>query len=267
MSGDASSDLVQVSEQHGLLRIELAAPSGIHALTRPVRLALLAALTGPAAEPAVRAVLLRGRGRSFCVGQALDEHARRLHDDPDRAFASLDEEYAPLVRALRRLPKPVVAGIDGACAGAGISLALACDIRVASARTRFTFAFTSIGLTADTGLTALLVRSVGAARATALLMLDQPLSAAAAEAAGLVDVVVADDAFEAEATALALRLATGPTAAYAAVKDVVHRAETGPLEDILDAERDAQVRLGRTEDHRGAVEAFLAKRPPVFAGR
>ncbi|HEX7354672.1 MAG TPA: enoyl-CoA hydratase-related protein [Mycobacteriales bacterium] len=257
---------VRVTQAGALLTIALAAPNGINGLTTEVRADLLAALTGPAAADEVRAVVLRGEGRTFCVGQDLREHAARLDADPSRAFDVVASEYAPIATAIRALAKPVVAGVNGAAAGAGISLALACDVRVASDAARFTFAFAGIGLVADTGLHATLAAAVGAARARALLLLDAPLSAEQARGAGLVDVLVPAGDFDAEIEALAGRLAAGPTRAYAETKAITQLAEPTGFQDVLDAEAAAQQRLGMTADHAGAVRAFLAKEKPDFRG-
>ena len=257
---------VRVTRAGAVVTVALAAPNGINGLTTEVRADLLAALTGPAAAGDVRAVVLRGEGRTFCVGQDLREHAARLDADPPHAFDVVATEYAPLARAVRALAKPVVAGVNGAAAGAGISLALACDVRVASDAARFTFAFAGIGLVADTGLHATLAATVGAARARALLLLNAPLSAEQAREAGLVDVLVPASGFDAELDALAARFAAGPTRAYAETKAVTQLAEHAGLEEVLDAEAAAQQRLGETADHAGAVTAFLAKEKPIFRG-
>jgi len=266
-SRTTQADLVDVRQEGAVLHVDLVAPNGINSLTREVRTALLAALTGPALDPTVRVVVLRGRGRTFCVGQALDEHAGRLADDVGTAFDCVDAEYRPLARAIRALPKPVVAAVDGACAGAGVSLAMACDLRVLSAKSKLTFAFIGIGLTADTGLTAALIQTVGAPRTKAMLMLDQPLSADQALAAGLADVVADNDDFAAELDGIVNRLAAGPTAAYARIKAVVHDAESATFERTLELESEAQRALGLTTDHQVAVSAFLGKQPVVFTGR
>lgn len=257
---------VRVTRADGVLTIAMAAPNGINGLTDAVRADLLAALTGPAADAGVRAVVLRGEGRTFCVGQDLREHAARLDVDPARALDVVATQYTPLVRAIRGLEKPVVAGVNGAAAGAGVGLALACDVRLVSDAARFTFAFAGIGLAADTGLHATLVAAVGAARARALLILDRPVGADEGHAMGLADLVVPAADLDTELAALAARLAAGPTRAYAAIKATTQLAERAGLDQVLEAEAVVQQRLGETADHANAVRAFLAKETPTFTG-
>jgi 2-(1,2-epoxy-1,2-dihydrophenyl)acetyl-CoA isomerase len=236
-------------------------------LTHESRRELLAAVQAVAADPAVRAVLLTGSGRAFCVGQDLAQHVEALRGNAALSLSVVEDEYNPLVRALAGLRVPVVVGINGACAGAGLGLALAADLRVAAAGAKFTTAFTGIGLGSDSALAWRLVHAVGASRAAELLLLPDPFPAETAMQWGLVHRVVAADQVAGEARALAVRLAAGPTAAYAAVKQVLAAAATDALEDTLGREAVLQVELGRTADHAEAVEAFLAKRAPRFSGR
>lgn len=236
-------------------------------LTHESRRELLAAVESVAADPAVRAVLLTGSGRAFCVGQDLGQHVEALRGDAALSLSVVEDEYNPLIRALAGLRVPVVVGVNGACAGAGLGVALAGDLRVAAAGAKFTTAFTGIGLGSDSALAWRLVHAVGASRATELLLLPEPFPAETALQWGLVHRVVEADRVLEEGRALAARLATGPTAAYAAVKQVLRSAATDALEDTLAREAVLQVELGRTADHAEAVEAFLAKRAPVFSGR
>lgn len=239
----------------------------IPALTTTAKVDLLEAVAAAADDPSVRAILITGQGRVFCVGQDLGEHAAALEDDPATAFRTIDEHYNPIVRALAGAPKPVVVAINGTCAGAGLSLALGGDIRLCADTARFTTAFTGIGLTFDSGLSATLARAVGTARASELVLLAEPFSAHDALAWGVVGRVVASEQLGEEARAVAGRLALGPTLAYAAAKQAIRDAWAAPLDDVLVAEGAAQRRLGSTVDHRGAVGAFLAKERPEFSGR
>jgi 2-(1,2-epoxy-1,2-dihydrophenyl)acetyl-CoA isomerase len=250
---------VTVATDGGICTVAMTAR--VNGLTTQVRRALLEAFEGPAIEPGVRAVVLRGEGRTFCVGQDLAEHAARLDVNPSTALDVVADEYAPIVRAIRSVAVPVVAGVNGAAAGAGIGLALCADVVVMSDAARLSFAFTGVGLAADTGLHATLTDAVGARRARALLLLNAPLSAAEAAACGLADVV--SDDFETALATVAHDLASGPTAAYAAIKRIV----STDLEPTLDAEAHEQTLLGETVDHAGAVSAFLAKQPATFSGR
>ena len=165
------------------------------------------------------------------------------------------------------MPKPVVAAINGTCAGAGISLALACDIRVCADTAKFATAFTGIGLTFDSGLSATLTRAVGSARASELILLAEPFTAQQALDWGLVGRLAEPGEVLAEARALADRLAAGPTLAYAEAKRAIAAAALPALPDVLVAEHAAQARLGQTADHKAAVAAFLAKKRPEFHAR
>jgi 2-(1,2-epoxy-1,2-dihydrophenyl)acetyl-CoA isomerase len=252
----------------GVAVIELRRPSAGNALDVSLRFGLIAAVRRVRSDgDVVRAVLLTAQGRHFCVGQDLKEHARALETTPASAFAIVRNEYNPLVEELSALPQPVVAAVEGACVGAGLGLALCADLRVAAAGARFSTAFTGIGLAADSGLSGALSHAVGRSRAAALMLLGDRFDAEAAQQWGLVHRVVPDGGAAAEALALAKRLASGPTAAYAEVKALLRSAggESQPV--VLEREAAAQERLGRTEDHRAAVGAFLAGRQPSFTGR
>lgn len=242
--------------------------SGRHnALDRATKAALVDALADVSRDPDVRAVVLAGAGGTFCVGQDLVEHAEALRADPTTAFDTITVHYTPVVTALATMPKPVVAAVDGACVGAGLALALACDLRVLSARARLATAFSGIGLTCDSGLSGLLARSVGEARARELILLGEPFGAAELVGWGVTGMVVDPEQVGQTARALASRLASGPTLAFAESKRLLADAFDRPLTETLAAEGAAQARAGLTQDHRTAVEAFLAKRRPLFEGR
>lgn len=241
-------------------------------LSSASRRELLAHARDVAADGSVRAVLLTGTGRAFCVGQDLHEsQARRAEEeppgDPDQPLPVLVDEYNPLILALSRLPVPLVVGINGACAGAGMGIALTGDLRVAAAGAKFTTAFAGVGLSSDSAVASRLVHCVGGARATELLLLPEPFLAETAAHWGLVHRVVPAEQVQAESFALATRLAAGPTVAYRAIKTVLATAATDSLEDTLALEARLQVVAGRTADHREAVAAFLKKRPAEFTGR
>jgi 2-(1,2-epoxy-1,2-dihydrophenyl)acetyl-CoA isomerase len=256
------SDTVTREDADGVATLTLQRPGLSHALRQD----LLAAVREVAADESVRAVVLTGSGRAFCVGQDLAEHVEALRSDAASSLRVVEDEYNPLVLALSALPVPVVVGINGACAGAGLGIALAGDLRVAAAGAKFTTAFTGIGLSSDSALASRLVHCVGGSRAAELLLLPEPFLAETAAQWGLVHRVVEAERVAAEAQALAARLAAGPTAAYRAVKTVLATAATDRLEDTLALEARLQTELGRTDDHREAVEAFLAKRAPRFTG-
>jgi 2-(1,2-epoxy-1,2-dihydrophenyl)acetyl-CoA isomerase len=257
------SDTVTRDDAGGVATLTLQRPGLSSALRRD----LLDAVHSVATDESVRAVLLTGTGRAFCVGQDLAEHVESLRGNAATSLSVVEDEYNPLMLALAALRVPVVVGVNGACAGAGLGIALAGDLRVAAAGAKFTTAFTGIGLSSDSALAARLVRCVGLSRATELLLLPEPFLAETAAEWGLVHRVVAPEQVLAEGQALAARLAAGPTAAYRAMKTVLATVATDSLEDTLALEGRLQTELGQTADHSEAVEAFLAKRPPKFTGR
>jgi 2-(1,2-epoxy-1,2-dihydrophenyl)acetyl-CoA isomerase len=257
------SETVTRQDANGVATLTLQRPG----LSSALRKDLLAAVEAVAADESVRALLVTGTGRAFCVGQDLAEHVESLRGNAATSLSVVEDEYNPLVLALAALRIPVVVGINGACAGAGLGIALAGDLRIAAAGAKFTTAFTGIGLGSDSALAARLVHAVGASRAAQLLLLPEPFLAETAEQWGLVHRVVPAEQVHAEASALAARLAHGPTAAYRAVKTVLATAATDSLEETLALEARLQTELGQTADHKEAVEAFLAKRAPEFTGR
>jgi 2-(1,2-epoxy-1,2-dihydrophenyl)acetyl-CoA isomerase len=236
------------------------------ALSLAVKQGLLQALRSIAADEHVRAVVLTGTGRVFCVGQDLAEHAAALAADPATAMDTVDEHYNPIATTLATMPKPVVAAVNGTCVGAGLGFVLACDLVVMAAGATLGTAFTGIGLTCDSGLSVTLARAVGMSRARALLLRPATFTAEQALSWGLAaDLVPAADV-GATAQALAARLAAGPTAAYAETKRLLADGPSRPLAQALAAESAAQHRLSLTADHAGAVRAFLAKDKPQFRG-
>jgi 2-(1,2-epoxy-1,2-dihydrophenyl)acetyl-CoA isomerase len=257
------SDTVTRDDAGGVATLTLQRP----ALSSALRRDLLDAVRSVAADETVRAVLLTGSGRAFCVGQDLAEHVESLRGNAATSLSVVEDEYNPLILALAGLRVPVVVGVNGACAGAGLGIALAGDLRVAAAGAKFTTAFTGIGLSSDSALAARLVHCVGVSRATELLLLPEPFTSETAAQWGLVHRVVPPEQVLPEAQALAARLASGPTAAYRAVKTVLATAANDSLEDTLALEGRLQTELGQTADHSEAVEAFLAKRAPEFTGR
>ncbi len=257
-----------IAQDGAVVTVTLNAPEKGNALGDDVKVALREALAAAGQDDTVRAVILTGAGKAFCVGQDLAEHAQALADGgPEFALSTVEKRYNPIVMALSTMPKPVIAAINGTCVGAGLGFALACDLRIAADTAKFGTAFTGIGLTADSGLSATLARAVGMARASELLLLAPTFDAAQAYEWGLVGRVVPADTLAAEAHKMAARLAAGPTAAYATVKRALQGAWNLDLGSALAAEGEDQMTVGSTEDHRGAVEAFLAKTRPTFTGR
>jgi 2-(1,2-epoxy-1,2-dihydrophenyl)acetyl-CoA isomerase len=246
--------------------VTLDRPDAMNSLTAEVKAALLDALSCAADDPEIRAVLLTGSGRAFCAGQDLREHAANL--EAGRGLdGTVREHYNPIVELITTMPKPVVAAVNGVAAGAGASLAFACDLRVASEKARFAMAFAGIGLAPDSGASWTLSRLVGTGRAAELMLLGEPLDAARALELGVVSrVVPADDVLK-TAHELAARLAEGPTRAYAATKQALAYAATHSLPETLALEADLQDECVATQDHLDATRAFLAKERPSFRGR
>ena len=243
--------------------ITLDRPDALNSLTIELKEALIAAFATVDADPAVRAVVLTGAGRAFCAGQDLRE---RLVPDDAPLADEIRLRYNPLIRSMRSLPKPIVAAVNGIAAGAGASLAFACDIRIAAEGASFLLAFGRVGLVPDSGATWLLPRLIGGARAAELALLGEPLSAADAERIGLVFRVVPDERVVAEAQRLASRLAAGAPRAVALTKELLERSWTNSFQDQLELEADLQGAAGATADHAEGIAAFLEKRPPRFSG-
>jgi 2-(1,2-epoxy-1,2-dihydrophenyl)acetyl-CoA isomerase len=250
----------------GVATITLDRPQAMNALTAALRAALLDALRRAGSDDAVRAVLLTGSGRGFCVGQDLREHQQALEAGDGASLSTVREHYNPIVTEIVTVPKPVIAAVGGMAAGAGASLAFACDLRLASQSAAFLMAFARVGLGADTGASWTLQRLVGYGRAAAMLLLAEPVPAAQALEMGLVNEVVPDADLPGAARELAVRLAAGPTVAYGAIKEGLSYAASASLPDALEREADLQARCGATADHRAATEAFVAKQPPAFSG-
>lgn len=252
----------------GVATITLNRPEAMNSLDVATKEVLREVVQTVAEDDAVRAVLLTGTGRAFCVGQDLKEHVQILHSDSsEQLFRTVEEHYNPIVTALASMPKPVVAAVNGVAAGAGASLALACDLRILSERAGFNFAFAGIGLSCDTGVSWTLPRLVGREKALELLYLPATLGAQEAVELGLAGRVVSAEELMPVASALAATLAAGPTVALGAIRrSVAYSAEHG-FAEALDFEGSMMTLTGRTQDHRDAVESFLAKRQPEFNGR
>ena len=243
--------------------ITLDRPEALNALTIAMKGELLAAFRAVARDRGVRAVVLTGAGRAFCAGQDLKE---RLEPGAPPLAVEVRERYNPIIRAMRALDQPIVGAINGVAAGAGASLALACDLRVASESATFTLAFGRIGLVPDSGATWFLPRLVGPAKAAEMTLLSDPLSAADLERWGLVARVVSADALLAEAQAMAARLAALAPGALALTKHALDRSWGQDLDTTLDDEAYLQGIAGATADHAEGLASFLEKRPPRFTG-
>jgi 2-(1,2-epoxy-1,2-dihydrophenyl)acetyl-CoA isomerase len=259
-NGTAAAEIL-VTASGGVATITLNRPAALNALTIPMKERLLAALDEAGRDPAVRAVVLTGSGRAFCAGQDLRE---RLAPDPPSFDDELRLRYNPIVRAIRGLPQPVIAAVNGVAAGAGASLAFACDLRIAAEEASFVLAFGRIGLVPDTGATWTLPRLVGAARAAEIALLGEVVGAADAVRIGLVSRVVPASDLAAEAAAMAGRLAGLAPGATTATKRLLAGAFDRELDAALEAEAEAQAAAGSHPDHAEGLAAFVEKRPPRF---
>ena len=261
------TDVLRYDLTDAVATVTLNRPDAMNALDTELKVALRDALRVAAGDEAVRAVVLTGSGRAFCVGQDLAEHAHNLEADPDAVWSTVPEHYTPIATLLATMPKPVVAAVNGVAAGAGAAFSFACDFRVAADTAKFTMAFAGVGLSADSGSSWTLPRLVGMAKAKELLLLSPTLTADQARELGLVTEVVPAAEVAERSRDLALRLAAGPTVAYGAIRRSLAFSAGHDLEEALAAEGQMMDLTGTTEDHLGAVRAFLAKERPTFRGR
>lgn len=259
------ADAVLYDIADGLATITLNRPDAMNALNIEAKVALRDALREAGADPAVRAVLLTATGRAFCVGQDLKEHVGLLAAGD--VMSTVAEHYNPIVRAITEMPKPVVAGVNGVAAGAGAGFAFAADYRVVAEDAAFNTSFAGVALTADSGASWTLPRLIGHSRASDLLLFPRNVSAREAFELGIANKLVPTAELAAEAAAVARRLAEGPTAAYAAIKESLSYAADHSLPEALAKENELQSRAGASADHRIAVDAFLKKERPRYVGR
>ena len=263
-----SEDLLEVIKD-GVALLTLNRPDRLNAMSQAMLDGLEEALPRLADDSSIGVVVLTGAGRGFCAGGDV----RAMAEGSEMAGTTL-EERAPGLRArmevsrwLHEMPKPTIAMVRGAAAGAGLSLALACDLRIAGETARFGTAFARVGYSGDFGGSYFLTRLVGTAKARELYFTADLLDAQQALALGLVNRVIPDARLEEETMALATRLAQGPRIAYRYMKRNLNAAETGSLTELMDLEAWHHTRCGMTEDHREAAKAFVEKRQPVFKGR
>jgi 2-(1,2-epoxy-1,2-dihydrophenyl)acetyl-CoA isomerase len=262
------TDTVLYAVSDGIATITLNRPDAMNGLDVATKEALLGAVRDAAGDDAVRCVVLTGSGRAFCVGQDLKEHITILESsDSESLFRTVEEHYNPIVTALATMPKPVVAAVNGVAAGAGASLAFACDFRVLTEAAGFNLAFTGVALSCDTGSSWTLPRIVGRAKALELLYFPRTITSAESLELGLATRVAPAEEFEAEVATLARRLADGPTVSYGAIRRSVEYSAGHSFEESLAHEGSMMTLTGGTEDHRNAVEAFVKKEKPVFQGR
>jgi 2-(1,2-epoxy-1,2-dihydrophenyl)acetyl-CoA isomerase len=258
-------ETVNLSRRGGELRIELARPEAMNAWDRQLGEDLKAALAR-AREDDVRAVVVTGAGRAFCSGADLKAGFDTTPEGHPDLQSALHERYHPVITGLRELPKPVLAAVNGPAAGIGCSLALACDLVVMRESAYFLLAFVNIGLVPDGGSSLLVPARAGFARAAEMALLGERVGAAQAVEWGLANRAIADADFDSEVDALAARLASGPTAAYAGIKRQLNAWMFARMDEQLELEAAVQQEAGASGDFLEGVSAFLAKRAPEFRG-
>ncbi len=251
----------------GYAVITLNRPEKLNSFTAAMHTELREVIASIRTIPELRAVVLTGAGRGFCAGQDLEQRDMSQGAPPPDLGLNLDEYYNPLVRSLRALPMPVIAAVNGVAAGAGANIALACDLVIASRSASFIQAFCKIGLLPDSGGTYWLPRLLGDARARALAMLGEKITAEQAAEWGMIWRVVDETELMTEARKTAARFAQTPALGIAAIKRALQASADNTLDQQLDLERDTQRELGISEDYREGVRAFIEKRPANFKGR
>ena len=260
------SDLLETIDD-GVATLTLNRPERMNAFSKEIMDGLLAGLPRLAGDPSVGVIVLTGAGRAFCAGGDVKRMAAD-ETPPSEAEATANlRQRMEVSRMLHEIPKPTIAMVNGAAAGAGLSIALACDLRFAGESARFITAFAKVGFSGDFGGTYFLTKLVGSAKARELYFTADPVSASQALALGIVNRLFPDEDLQKETLAFARRLANGPRVALGLMKQNLNIAESGTLSELLDAEAVGQIRTGRTEDHREAAKAFVEKRAPVFVGR
>ena len=260
------NDLIVTDHREGYRVITLNRPDRLNSFNEAMHAALMSALLDAEADGSCRALILTGAGRGFCAGQDLSDRVFSPGRVPDLS-STLERLYNPLVRKIRSLQMPVICAVNGVAAGAGANIALACDIVLAARSAKFIQALAKLGLVPDSGGTWFLPRLVGTARARALALLAEPVSAEQAEAWGMIWKAVDDAALTDEAHRLAAHFAVQPTVGLGLIKQALDASEMNDLNRQLDLERDLQGRAGRTPDYLEGVTAFFEKRQPKFTGR
>jgi len=269
---DTGTPDLQASLESGVLTLTMNRPEARNALSRPMIEALSQQLAAAELDPAVKCIVLTGAGKGFCAGG--DVKGMAASGDGTVGKLSIDGaihrqrvNQRATAGKLYKMPKPTIAALPGAAAGAGFSLALACDLRIMASNAILTTAFARVGFSGDYGGSFFLTQLVGTAKARELYYLSERVSAEEALRLGLANWVCAPEELAAKTREIALRLANGPTIAYRYMKENLNRAIAGEADECLDLEVTHHVHCGQTEDHREATKAFVAKREPVFTGR
>jgi 2-(1,2-epoxy-1,2-dihydrophenyl)acetyl-CoA isomerase len=257
---------IRYSSEGGIARLTLHRPEKLNSFTATMHAEVRDALAELRADRLARVLVITGSGRGFCAGQDLSDESISPGSAEVDLGATIEQNYGPLVMALRQLPMPVLCGVNGVAAGAGANLALACDIVVAARSACFVETFCKLGLIPDTGGTYFLPRLLGTARAMGLSMLGCKLSAEQAEQWGLIWKCVDDSELQGEIDVLARHFASAPTLGLARSKQAIYASPDNTLVAQLDLERDLMRELGRSADYREGVAAFTARRTPQFTG-
>ncbi|MGP3591829.1 2-(1,2-epoxy-1,2-dihydrophenyl)acetyl-CoA isomerase PaaG [Vagococcus sp. WN89Y] len=259
--------LILSTIEHGVMTLTLNRPARLNSFNDEMHHQLADCLTQAERDETVRCLLITGAGRGFCAGQDLNDRNVDPSGPPPDLGDSVERFYNPLVRRLARLPKPVIAAVNGVAAGAGATLALGCDIVIASRSATFVMAFSKLGLVPDCGGSWYLPRLAGRARAMGLALLGDKLSAEQAWQWGMIWQMVEENELPDTSLQLARHLAQQPTYGLGLIKQALLASETNTLDEQLTLERDYQRLAGRSDDYREGVSAFLAKRPAHFTGK
>jgi 2-(1,2-epoxy-1,2-dihydrophenyl)acetyl-CoA isomerase len=257
---------IQSSLNENILTITLNRPEKYNSFTEPMALEFQKALQ-KAEDDAVRCVILNANGKAFCAGQDLPEVVERAKDSNYELADTVRTTYNPIIRAIRKLEKPVICAVQGMAAGAGANIAFACDIVVAANSAQFVQAFSKIGLIPDSGGTWFLPRLVGLARTNAMYLLDEKISAKQAVDLGLIYKSVEDENLEDEINSIALKLSKMPTMGFGIYKRAMNETFSNNLDQQLELEANLQTEAGNTDDYKEGVEAFLEKRKPKYKGK
>lgn len=260
-------EFIQLDVRDGVATLTLNRPERLNSFTVAMHSEVRSALDAIAADPSIRCFVLTGAGRGFCAGQDLADRAVAPDSEGVDLGASLENYYNPMLKRLRALPMPTIAAVNGVAAGAGANISLVCDLVYAAESASFIQSFSKLGLVPDSGGTWWLPRLVGPARAMGLALLGEKLTATQAAEWGVIWRCVADDQLMSTVRSVALQLAAGPTRGYVRTRQAIEAAMFLPFDEALDLERDYQRELGRSDDYREGVSAFIQKRAARFTGQ